>query len=284
MTKTENILSNIKARSSQKPVKHKSKDKPKRPLSAYNYFFSDERKKIIIAINCDDDTYRNEIDPCLTKEQFEKLKAGSSKDKFETIGKLIGSRWRNINDEKTAHYDSLAESDKKRYASELETYKQRNQYMRQEPTLFTGNNYVYPQEQYMVPPYMQSRPSTMDSSHMGYMPSYSNGSGYGRMPIMASPNHCYMPSHPANYDHYGHYAHIHNARHANEVRYDSRDEYNCLTSSSQPGHYPSYSPHASRNEQLPYEHQHQVATVHLNAPQLQHPSSSTSTYEQTNFH
>jgi len=274
MTKTENISSNIKARSSQKPVKQKSKDKPKRPLSAYNYFFSDERKKIIIAINCDDDAYRNEIDPCLTKAQFEKLKAGNNKDKFETIGKLIGSRWRNINDENTAHYDSLAESDKKRYASEVETYKQRNQCMRQEATLFTANNYVYP----------QSRQPTMDRSHMGYMPSYSNGSGNGRMPTMVSLNHGYMPSHPANYDHYGHYAHIHNAMHANEVRYDSRDEYDSLTSSSQPGHYQSYSPHTSRNEQPPYKYQNQVATAHSNACQLQHPSSSTSTYEQTNFH
>ena len=231
MTRTENISSiNIKARSSsQKPIKHKSKDRPKRSLSAYNYFFSDERKKITTAVNCDDDTYRNEIDPYLTKQQFEKLKAGSSKEKFEMIGKLIGSRWRNINEEKIAHYDSLAESDKKRHANELETYKQRNHFMGQESTLLIGHIYVNPQEQYMAPPHMQSRPYTMDRSHMGYVPSYSNGSGCGRKPTMASPNHCYMPSYPANYDHYGHYAHIHNARHANEVRYDSRNEYNSLT-------------------------------------------------------
>lgn len=257
-------------KSSRKPTKHKNKHKPKRPLSAYNYFFSDQRKKIIKAVNCDNDAYRNKIDPGLSKEIIEKLRDGDGKVKFEMIGKLIGNRWKNINDEKMVYYKSLAGRDKKRYANELENYNQRKQSMRQEATLFTEINYVYPQEQHMVQLCMQSRPYTMHMSHMGYMPSYSNGNGHGQMPIMASPNHCYVPS-PS--------AHNHNARHTNEVRYDSRDEYHYATSSSQPGYYPSYPPHASRNEQWLYGHQNQVTPVHSNVYQVQYPSSSMRAFE-----
>ena len=168
----------MKTRSSRKPIKHKKKDKdkPKRPLSAYNYFFSDERKKIIKAVNYYNDSYRNEIDPCLSKELIEKLRDGGGKAKFEMIGKLIGKRWKNVNDDNTTYYNALAERDKKRYANELETYKQRRQLVRQEAA---ETACIFPQEQHMVPLCMQSRPSTMYEGDMDYMSSYSNGSGHG---------------------------------------------------------------------------------------------------------
>lgn len=285
MNNTKKVSRNIKARSSQKPIKHKPKDKPKRSLSAYNYFFSDERRKIIKAIKYDDDAYRNEIvDHGLSKELITKLRDGSSKVKFEVIGKLIGSRWKNINDEKTIYYNSLAERDKKRYAIELEIYKQRKQSIRQEATSFTGNNYVYPKEQHVVLPYMQSRPSTIHEGHMGYVPSYSNGSSSGRMCTMATPNSFYMPAYPANYDHFGNNAYDYNARYANEVRYDPRDEYYSSTSSSQPGHCPSYPSHASRNEQHHYGCPNHVSIAHSNAYQVRYPSNPMSAFEQANFH
>ena len=50
-------------------------------------------------------------------------------------------------------------------------------------------------------------------------------------------------------------------------------------SSSQPGYYPSYPPHASRNEQWLYGHQNQVTPVHSNVYQVQYPSSSMRAFE-----
>jgi len=216
---------NMKTRSSRKPIKHKNKDKdkPKRPLSAYNYFFSDERKKIIKAVNCYNNSYQNEIDPCLSKELIEKLRDGGGKVKFEMIGKLIGKRWKNINDDNTTYYNALAERDKKRYANELETYKQRRQLVRQEAA---ETAYIFPQEQHLVPLCMQSRPSTIHEGHMDYVSSYSNGSGHGRTFMMNAPNSCYMPPHPANYDHS---SHNHNASYTHGTEFYSRYENHYLT-------------------------------------------------------
>jgi len=246
MVNIGNVASHKKVKSGRRPIKHKPKDKPKRPLSAYNYFLSDERKKIIKAVECDDDASRNEIDPELSKEQIEKLKGGDCKVKFEVLGKLIGSRWKNINDEKTAYYNSIAELDKKRYANEIETYKQRKESMRQgAPTSFTENNHIYPHDQCMASRHMQSRPSAMHGGHMGYMTGFSNGNVHGQMPIMASPNHIHMPPPPAYYDHVGNNAHNHNARYANGTRFDSRDVCHYRMSSSQYGSHASFPPHAS---------------------------------------
>ena len=79
--------------SAHKPIKQKDKNKPKRPLSAYNFFFKEERKKILRALNCKDKNYRKLIDPELDIDLVTKLKKVDGKVCFEELGKLLGRRW-----------------------------------------------------------------------------------------------------------------------------------------------------------------------------------------------
>merc|ERR1712151_710465 len=97
--------------SARKPVKKKAKDKPKRPLSAYNFFFKEERAKIVAVVLNEEG---RDKDPNLTDEEIVKLKKDSGKVNFEEMGKLIGRRWRDIDQERKEHCNKLAEEDKDR--------------------------------------------------------------------------------------------------------------------------------------------------------------------------
>ena len=120
----ENVKS-VNPISARKPIKkRKPKDKPKRPLSAYNYFFKEERAKISNAVCCNDAKRQKEIDPDLTADLIEKLKKSNGKVRFEELGKLIGLRWKDISSdpERASHFASLAETDKERYKMDIKTY------------------------------------------------------------------------------------------------------------------------------------------------------------------
>jgi len=109
----------------KRPTKKKPKDKPKRPLSAYNYFFKEEREKIVKIVlaedpsavkqNLDDDGY-------LDKESIGRLRKEGGKVSFEEMGKIIGQRWKNIDPDRLAKYSELASEDTERYKTEMQEY------------------------------------------------------------------------------------------------------------------------------------------------------------------
>ena len=144
---------NSRVRPTRRSIRRISKDKPKRPLSAYNYFFKNERIKIIKAVNCHDKEEQKKIDPELNEELIGKLLDSRGRVSFEEIGKLIGSRWKKIGDELMTHYSFLAEEDKKRYAFQLEAYKQLKKRMHRtnDTPCFIENNHTYPHGQHRPP-------------------------------------------------------------------------------------------------------------------------------------
>jgi hypothetical protein len=105
----------------KKNARKKHKDKPKRPLSAYNLFFKDERKKILAAIPTkteDGEDKEEELD----EEGKKRKKAPHGKIGFENLAKIIGQRWQKLEPDRIEHYKKLAAVDMKRYKEQMEVF------------------------------------------------------------------------------------------------------------------------------------------------------------------
>lgn len=130
----------------KRPTKKKPKDKPKRPLSAYNFFFKEEREKILRVVLAEDPE-KVENDPesedYLSDELLGRLRKPGGKVSFEEMGKLIGQRWKKIDPDRLSKYSELASEDTERYKKEMQTYNGRQEAkMRSEalkpPSAFPG--------------------------------------------------------------------------------------------------------------------------------------------------
>ena len=93
--------------------KKKIEGKPRRPLSAYNLFFREERAKMIKETEMrkdEPDNKGNDSD------------AVGQKIGFENMAKIIGKRWRELPEDKASQFKKLAEKDMQRYKAEMETF------------------------------------------------------------------------------------------------------------------------------------------------------------------
>ena len=88
------------------------KDRPLRPLSAYNFFFKDERRKILANFS---------------RRQKDGTADANSGIGFENLAKTIGRRWKQIVPERLAHYKALAKIDQGRYADEKSAVERKGQ-------------------------------------------------------------------------------------------------------------------------------------------------------------
>ncbi|KAL7575858.1 hypothetical protein ACA910_003174 [Epithemia clementina (nom. ined.)] len=92
-----------KNNSPKKASKKTPKDGPRRPLSAYNLFFSDERERIL----------KEREDACIANGDQDVKSA--RRVQVQEMAKIIGSRWRNLSDESRMYYQELADKDMKRH-------------------------------------------------------------------------------------------------------------------------------------------------------------------------
>ena len=101
---------------------------PIRPLSAYNFFFSDERERILQnkTSNADDEIFDNSKKQRLLLQHLAKDRSKRrphrkthGKINFTTLSKLIGQRWKSLPDERKNFYREVAAVDLERYQREL---------------------------------------------------------------------------------------------------------------------------------------------------------------------
>lgn len=90
--------------------KRQSKDAARRPLSAYNLFFSDERERILQERE-EANAASEAIDGSGNAKTFRKIQV-------QELAKIIGERWRALQDEWRIYYQGLADEDMKRHKEE----------------------------------------------------------------------------------------------------------------------------------------------------------------------
>lgn len=98
--------------------KKKPKGSPRRPLSAYNIFFKEERIRILASLPKQDATVKK-------GSRVRKNRNPHHKISFATLGKTIGSRWKQIDKASRAHYEELAKKDSERYAREMKAFQKK---------------------------------------------------------------------------------------------------------------------------------------------------------------
>ena len=94
-----------------------NKDKPKRPLSAYNYFFKEERARLL--------TKDSESSSQVSDEQ----RTSTGKIKFENLAKIISSKWQSLDERDLVYYKQKATEDLQRYRKEMEAYNKKQEAM-----------------------------------------------------------------------------------------------------------------------------------------------------------
>lgn len=111
---TEGDKPPVKKRRARKKWK-KPRDKPNRPLSAYNLFFQKERASML-----GDEAEKHDAEK--GKKRIHRKTHG--KIGFAEMARIIGAKWKTLTDEEKREFEEVAAGEKTRYAKELAVWKE----------------------------------------------------------------------------------------------------------------------------------------------------------------
>lgn len=122
------LLDDLEVLTREKTNRFKKKftNKPKRPLSAYNIFFKEERERILREIPDDAAATTAAVSSSSQGSSSSRIRRGKrtphGKIDFQSLAKAVGKRWQNLSAEAMAVYKEKANDDLVRYKQEMEEF------------------------------------------------------------------------------------------------------------------------------------------------------------------
>ena len=118
-TASAQVFSSLAVSAAEEKAAKESKSnesrKPKRPLSAYNIFFKEERQRILEELP---ESEVSKKEPTRARRR----KKPHGKIDFQSLAKTVGKRWQSLPPEGVRHYKEKANQDLARYRQEMEIY------------------------------------------------------------------------------------------------------------------------------------------------------------------
>ena len=115
----------------------KPKDMPKRPLSAYNLFFADERKKLLAAREAPDD-YTTGISRDIFSNTSPAPAPQAKKLGFAGLARTVAAKWKTLDPIAKSTYEKQANVEKARYKAQMKEYNEQRLRSQQQATMGSG--------------------------------------------------------------------------------------------------------------------------------------------------
>ena len=106
----------------KKKKRKKPKGAPKRPLSAYNIFFKEERQRMLQSLPRMDNGPTSNSSSKSSRRRRKGRDRPHGKISFENLAKTIGSRWRELGSAERKKFEILAAKDTERYTEEMKVF------------------------------------------------------------------------------------------------------------------------------------------------------------------